>query len=115
MLQAVWRPGSPPSSFFLLPSLFPLSSFLRSEAPSSGFYANGVKLQSPASRSARWVADQHMTEPQRGSTKDARGARQLGMRRVAELLRFLGIVIVILILIEIASREARKDRKEEEM
>ena len=26
-------------------------------APSSGIYANGVELQSPVSRSARWVTD----------------------------------------------------------
>ena len=35
----------------------------------SSFYANGVKLRSPASRSARRVPVAPMIEPQRGSTK----------------------------------------------
>ena len=37
--------------------LSPLSELCTLFPPSSGFYANGVKLQSPASRSARWGTD----------------------------------------------------------
>ena len=33
------------------------------------FNANGVELQSPVSRSARWVGKGKNYEPQRGSTK----------------------------------------------
>ena len=35
----------------------------------TSYYANGVELQSPVSRSARWVGKGKNYEPQRGSTK----------------------------------------------